>query len=172
MFDDMENANETYNEQYSEYFTDIIKEKFRDMNEEDQTSVQNFNKKSGIQIHTVNVGITPDTYVDNWYDGTFYDGSFEGKWYDGQWINGQWIGYNVLAAANSGESDYYVDVFLSQITSPDFVNIGFVEKETYDVNYDLLKKKKLYYDISPWDDASKKNNEVVKLPLSKKQRNK
>jgi len=171
MFRDMRNESNEYENisQYSEYFTDEIKDKFEIMNAQYQTSVQNFNKKSGIQLHTVNVGITPASYTDNWYDGTFYDGTFQGKWYGGRWINGLWIGYNFIAASNSGQSDYF-DLYLDQLSSPDFVNIGFVEKEPYDENYELLKKKKLYYEISPWDDASKKNNEVVKLPLRKKER--
>jgi len=33
-----------------------------------------------------------------------------------------------------------------------------------------LKKRKLYYDIAPWDDANKRNNEEIKSPLGKKYR--
>jgi len=176
MFYDMNVSSNTRASQYVPYFTNTIKDNFEEWNRYHQTSVQNFNLFSGIQLYTPNVNVDPATYQDNWYDGTFYDGTFKGEWWGGNWINGDWDGFN-----HSLEIDYessaitynFQSAFtITVLVPPNTINIGYVEKETYEINYDFLKKKKLYYEIAPWDEANKKATEVVKLPLRKKERNK
>jgi len=148
---------------YKYYFSEENKALFKKMNQHIQTNTEFFNKASGIQIYVKNVLAEQSSFKDNWYDGRFYNGDFEGIWYGGQWINGNWFGWNMINT----------DVSSSAITAlfvPSKFFLGTVERQKYVVDYELLKRKKLYYDIAPWDEANNKNTEVVNLPLRKKER--
>jgi len=174
MFSDMKNGTTTNANQYVPYFTDNIKSNFEKWNLYHQTSVQNFNLFSGIQLYTPNVSVDPTTYQDNWYNGTFYNGTFKGEWWGGNWINGNWDGFNHALEIDYDSSaityNFQSAFTITVLHPPNTINIGYVDRETYEINYGFLKKKKLYYEIAPWDEANKKATEVVKLPLRKKER--
>ena len=148
---------------YNTFFSNKNKEYFKKINEKIQTNTQFFNRKSGLQIYTKNVTVEQITYRDNWYGGTFYNGVFEGTWYNGQWINGVWNGWNMLNTDDSTSA-------ITSLYAPSTFVFGTVDKYYYVSDYELLKRKKLYYDIAPWDEANNKNTEVVNLPLRKKER--
>lgn len=133
------------------------KENFEHWNSNYQTNTTIFNLKAGIQFKSMNPGVNISGYTDNWYDGQFFGGTFQGKWSDGKWINGNWTGWNI------GQSDAY-----NATQAPTIVDIRNIYKKNYIIDYNFLKRNKLYYEIAPWDDASKKQNEKISLPIRKK----
>ena len=162
LFTDMKNGNATNYSSYSNFLSTTDKDNFKKWNQYCQTSVQNFNKKAGIEIFSKNILVDIEGFQDEWYNGEFYNGRFEGKWNGGKWINGSWWGWNSLNEGNS----------LSAITSfeiPSTFSTTAIKNKNYEIDYKILKQRKLYYDIAPWDVA--KNNDVVNLPPPKKNRN-
>jgi len=146
-------------------FTTDEKVEFQTWNSNIQTSMINFNRVCGIQMKTVNVP-SPiiDSYKDDFYNGNFYNGVFYGKWHDGKWGNGEFKGWNsATTITTSGSSQH--------LQSPIAINITNALNVTqFYENYNHLKKKDLYYDIAPWDDANKKKSEIISIKLPNKYR--
>ena len=115
----------------------------------------------GVQIYSKNVSVSKNEFRDNWYGGQFINGEFDGVWYGGVWNGGGNKENNFKGWNNIKNSLDAPDTFVNNIS----------EKQSYTVDYQALKDKKLYYDIAPWDLANQKKNETVKLPLRKEDRN-
>lgn len=163
LFYDMKNSSSGYSNIYNNILTENDKENFKNWNSRVQTSTQNFNKKAGIQIYSRNVSANISDFKDQWYNGEFYGYRFEGGWHGGKWISGNWFGWNLL---NTDETTTGDTAFIK----PSDFDLSAKQKVNYETNYTLLKKKKKYYDIAPWDEANKNNSETINLPLRKKDR--
>jgi len=159
LFRDMYSGTNTHRNDYIDLATKISD--FERWNKKAQTSVQNFNKKAGIQIRSKNLTANKDNFTDVWIYGQFYNGIFDGQWQGGQWIDGVWSGWNSIDMINSATT---------QFLSPTKFNISSVDTENYVVDYEFLKKQKLYYEIAPWDSANKKNTEIINPPIRKEDR--
>lgn len=137
---------------------------FKTINSKYSTSVLNFSLDACLQIYSKNVTASEDDFKDNWYGGKFYYGDFQGKWRGGKWLGGLWHGWNSLT---SGQSDSAV----TALWAPTIVDVNSIENQSnYIKNYDYLKKKGVYYDVAPWDDANKKYKEIINPVLKKNER--
>lgn len=137
---------------------------FQHINSKYSTSVLNFNLDACLQIYSKNVTASEDDFKDNWYGGKFYYGDFQGKWRGGKWLGGLWHGWNSLT---SGQTDSAV----TALWAPTIVDVNSIENQSnYIKNYEYLKKKGVYYDITPWDDANKKYKEIINPVLKKNER--
>ena len=166
MFIDISEKTGNYKPYYKGYYTDEILQQFKDWNKNIQTSVLNFNLKAGLQLYCKNISLFKNNYIDNWRSGLFYGGNFNGIWEGGQWVNGVWNGWNAAYQIDT----ITVSTATTALEKPTHYDISSLEKENFDVNYDFLKKTKMYYEIAPWDDANKKKTEIVNKPLRKDDR--
>jgi len=116
---------------------------FYKWNQTIQTSTQNFNKKAGIQILSKNVTASASGFKDQWFNGQFYGSDFQGVWHGGKWIGGNWYGWNTLNPGILSSGD-------TALMKPSSFNISSVPKQNYEINYEILKKRKKYYDNPPW----------------------
>lgn len=123
-------------------FTDSDKTEFEHVNSWIQTNNVNFCYPAAIEIICKNPKID---YSEVWSGGTFYDGTFTGRWYGGKWSRGTWKGEN------------YTSGYMTYATPTDTIG----NNANYTVDYEALRKRKLYYDIPPWDDANENKNKKL-----------
>lgn len=134
-------------------FTDDEKSDFQHVNSVISTNNVYFNYPAGIEFLCQNID---RDFSDIWSGGTFYNGTFTGKWYGGTWSRGDWKGRNYL----NNEV---------KITPPS--NISKDATYKYVENYESLKKRKLYYEVPPWDDANEEREKLIKKTSLKLDRN-